>query len=140
MVGLVCSWRQEKTQKSYGVSQPIYRPFCLVTGHKKYFLTKKKWDESFSFWVKANGWRKGFGAWKFDKHHKVDIRGTANEPFLMVNMFVRFWGTCMCNRPYGNILNQMRRNLYQRWVSFQHPPTTKEKLFIFLNQVYTVWY
>ena len=58
--------------------------------------------------------------------------------FLMVKMFVRFWGTRMCNRPYGNILNQMRRNLYQRWVSFQHPPTTKEKLFIFLNQVSTV--
>ena len=26
--------------------------------------------------------RKGFGVWEFDKHHKVDIPGTNDEPFF----------------------------------------------------------
>ena len=25
---------------------------------------------------------KSFDAWKFDEHHKVDIRGTINEPYF----------------------------------------------------------
>ena len=39
MVGLVCSWRQEKTDRNCGHK---YRPFCVCCSDTKYFLTKKK--------------------------------------------------------------------------------------------------
>ena len=78
-----------------------------MTGYKKIYFDEKKIKMNLSvFESKQMVEGKSFDVWKFDEHHKVDIRGTINEPYFNgndvceilgykklneVRMFVRFW-------------------------------------------------
>ena len=78
-----------------------------MTGYKKIYFDEKKIKMNLSvFESKQMVEGKSFDVWKFDEHHKVDIRGTTNETYFNgnnvceilghkklneVRIFVRFW-------------------------------------------------